>query len=269
MNDVERFDQDVIKRSNDLPVVVDFWATWCAPCLVIGPILDKLYKESDGKWELVKIDTDKHPALSAGYGVKGIPNIIMFINGKAVDSFYGAMPEKEIVKWLDRRIPRYSNPKYSEALDLHKRGDHIEAQELLENILAEEPENLDVKVLLAETVLFTHPVYALELVFEIYDGDVLYLKAASIRTISRLLGVHASPISLAADPVKPLYLKAIEKLKERDFDGAIATFIEVITKNRKYDGEGARKAIVAVFQLLGGQHPAVVAHRQVFNRSLH
>ncbi|MEM5853244.1 MAG: thioredoxin [Candidatus Aenigmatarchaeota archaeon] len=100
----EDFDEKVLESSKKVPVVVDFWADWCGPCRVLGPILSKLANEYQGKFLLIKVNVDKNPGLAEKYGIMSIPNVKMFKNGKIVDEFVGAMPEPLVRKWLDKNI---------------------------------------------------------------------------------------------------------------------------------------------------------------------
>ena len=101
----QRFTEDVIETSRRKPVLVDFWAPWCGPCRVLSPTLEKLAKESGGRWRLVKINTDAHPRLAQHYGIRGIPAVKLFIDGEVADEFVGAMPEHAVRQWLERAIP--------------------------------------------------------------------------------------------------------------------------------------------------------------------
>ena len=99
------FQTEVLDKSNEKPVVVDFWAPWCGPCRFLGPTLDKLAKNNGGAWRLVKINTDSHPELLRRFNIMGIPAVKMFVDGEIVDEFVGALPEPEVKKWLERALP--------------------------------------------------------------------------------------------------------------------------------------------------------------------
>lgn len=104
----EFFQKEVLDKSRDKPVLVDFWAEWCAPCHVLSPILEKLARDSKGAWRLVKINSDRQPDLSRRYSVRGIPAVKLFVNGDVAAEFVGALPEHAVRSWLDDHLPEAS-----------------------------------------------------------------------------------------------------------------------------------------------------------------
>ena len=100
----ENFKKEVIEKSKEKGVVVDFWAEWCMPCLMLAPILEKLVKEYKGKFILAKVNVDREPRLSQEYGVMSIPNVKFFKNGRVVDEFVGVIPEHAVKEWLDKNL---------------------------------------------------------------------------------------------------------------------------------------------------------------------
>jgi putative thioredoxin len=105
MSQPDFFQTEVLDKSHEKPVVVDFWAPWCGPCRVLGPTIDRLARESQGRWRLVKVNSDKHPDLVRRYGVRGIPAVKLFHGGDVVAEFTGALPEPAISRWLDEHLP--------------------------------------------------------------------------------------------------------------------------------------------------------------------
>ena len=101
----DRFQTEVLDKSHDKPVVVDFWAPWCAPCRALGPTLEALARESGGRWRLVKINTDRHPDLTRRFGIRGIPAVKLFVDGVVAAQFTGALPEAEVRLWLGAHLP--------------------------------------------------------------------------------------------------------------------------------------------------------------------
>jgi len=98
------FKEKVLEKSKDLPVVVDFWASWCMPCRILGPIIEKVAKDYEGKFVLAKVNVDEAPSTSQTYGIRGIPSVKMFKDGEVVDEFTGAMPEEKIKNWIESNL---------------------------------------------------------------------------------------------------------------------------------------------------------------------
>ena len=116
----KNFEQEVIDRSHSIPVVIDFWATWCGPCRMLGPVLEKLADEYEGKFLLAKVDTDTESELALQFGVRSIPAVFAVRGGKAVDGFVGVQPESVIRMWIDRLLPTPAETLAAEASSLER-----------------------------------------------------------------------------------------------------------------------------------------------------
>ena len=133
--EVQSFEEEVIEASYKRPVVVDFWAPWCGPCRVLGPVIEKLAGEQSDLWDLVKVNSDDHPEISTRFEIKGIPAVKMFVGGVVVDEFTGSLPEPAIRQWLEKALPSEAKNLLREAEHLLDAGDRVAAGELLDRVL--------------------------------------------------------------------------------------------------------------------------------------
>jgi len=266
-HEVKDFQKDVIEKSFDKPVLVDFWAEWCGPCKMIGPVLEKLAEENKEDWELVKVDTDNNQQIAMQYGIRGIPNVKLFRNGKVINEFTGALPEQAIKDWLKKSIPSKFAEQIEHAKIYLKNGDINTAKTILEDVHKGDINNSEVKVLLAKILLFEDQKEALRLTQNV-DGNPSNIELAeSIHTIADLLNRDES--SIAESEVKQKYLSAILDIKQKNFDSALEKFIEIIRTDRSYDDDGARKVCIAIFKYLGEEHQITLKHRRDFGSALY
>lgn len=265
--EVKDFQKDVIEKSFDKPVLVDFWAEWCGPCKMIGPILEKLAEENKDNWELVKVDTDQNQEIAIRYGVRGIPNVKLFRNGEVINEFTGALPEQAIKDWLKKSIPSKFADQIEHAKIYLKNGDVDTAKAILEDVHKGDINNSEVKVLLAKILLFEDQKEALRLIQNV-DGNLNNIELAeAIHTLAELLNRDSK--SFPDSELKEKYISAIEDIRIKNFDSALTKLIEIIRSNRMYDDDSARKVCIALFKYLGEENEITLKHRRDFGRALY
>jgi putative thioredoxin len=268
------FEQDVIEASREAPVLVDFWAPWCQPCQVLGPRLEALAEEAasdeDAAWSLVKVNTDEEPGLAQRFGVRGLPTVKLFHEGEVIDEFTGAKPERALRQWLDAALPSEEKARLESAREALAEGRFDTAASLLREARDDDPENDEAQILLARALVFDEPREAAALADEAAPADSgLRQTQESVQTVSRLLMIFEEDGPALPEGPPQDYLRAIDALSRSDFDAALERFIAVVREDRDYDDDGARKACVALFTLLGPEHPATQKHRPVFDRALY
>ena len=138
---LENFDAEVIQRSDEIPVLVDFWASWCNPCQMLMPIVTKLANEYQGKFHLVKVNADEQKELASQYAVRSLPTLKLFRHGQVVEEIMGAQPEPALRQLLDQYIEVKENPLLSQAQDFVQQGELEQARQLMTKALEAEPGN--------------------------------------------------------------------------------------------------------------------------------
>lgn len=267
--DTNNFQKDVIEQSYIIPVLVDFWAEWCAPCRILGPVLERLAEKYKDQWKLVKLNTDLYPEIAAEYGIRGIPNVKLFHKGKVINEFSGALPEHMVEEWLRKSIPSKYADMIEKAKKLLSEGRIEDARVILEQVHNGDINNGEVKILLAKILVYENPKEALRLVESAQLSNQTVELAEAITTMSQLFEKLNNPEDLPEDNVKEKYLDAIKDMKEKRFAAALEKFIDIIRENKAYDDEGARKACIAIFKYLGEDHETTIQYRREFGRALY
>ena len=275
------FVEDVIKASNDHIVLVNFWAPWCEPCKQLGPILEKAVKASDGKVILTKMDIDKYPEVAGQMGIKSIPAVVAFVDGKPVDALMGAVPENQIKAFFDK-LPSPANPALApvdeiaaamkKAGDLLDAGDSAQAAEVFVSVLDKEPGNLDAiaglgtcylavgEIELARNIVNSLPEEHLNIpsIKELITKLELAEQAANLGSLIDLKkAVQDNPKDHQARFDLAVALNAHDKRDE-----AAAQLLEIVTMDRKWNDDGARVQLVQLFDLWGPTDPATMSGRR-------
>ncbi len=272
----ESFVKDVIEESRRQPVLVDFWAPWCGPCKQLTPILEKAVRAAKGKVKLVKMNIDEHPAIPGQMGIQSIPAVIAFVNGQPADGFMGALPESQVVGFLERLLKEPIGADDKDALKTADaalaEGNVAGAAALYAQILAKEPTDIGALAGLARCYVATGALeqakQTLALVPEAKRNETsvaaaraaleLAEQAKSVGPIGDLeQKVAANPLDHQAHFDLAVALNAKSRRKE-----ALDHLIEIIKRDRKWNDDGARKQLVQFFEAWGPSDEATVEGRK-------
>lgn len=255
------FESEVLQQSYEKPVLVDFFATWCGPCQMLKPMLEKLVKEYD--FVLAKVDIDQNPDLANVYGVEGVPDVRIVSQGEVLQGFVGVLPELQIREMLLQLNLQSSLEIGLSAIQVAKTAGDIEEVKRLFNTLIERyPDN---RTLLLEAAQFLISQTKLEsaetLLSGIQEHEKDYFSQA--QGMRGLIQFHRDwETQTIASELDELYLKGARLALDGQFEAALETFLELVGRDRHYRKDGARKAMLTLFDLLGDSHPLTKEYRK-------
>ncbi len=272
----QTFVKDVIEESKRQPVLVDFWAEWCGPCKQLGPILEKVVRAAKGKVKLVKMDIDKHPGIPGQLGIQSIPAVFAFVNGQPVDGFLGALPESQVLAFIERvtkgRIGGEEKDLLAAADAALAKGDAAGAAELYAKVLAQDGANVAALAGLARSYVKTGAVeqarQTLAMVPEARRNDAAVAAARAALELAEQ-AKSVGPIGeleqkVAANPLdhQARFDLAVALASKGRRLEAVDHLIEIVKRDRKWNDDGARKQLVQFFEAWGGADEATVAGRR-------
>ena len=272
----QNFIKDVIEESKRQPVLVDFWAPWCGPCKQLTPILEKAVKSAKGKVKLAKMDIDKHPDIPGQMGIQSIPAVIAFANGQPVDGFMGALPEAQVIAFLERvtkgKIGAEEKDLLKEADAAVAAGNAAEAANLYGQLLKEDSGNVAALAGLARCYVATGNLEQAKKTLAIVPEAKLNDAAVAAARAALELAEQAKSVGpidelekkVAADPLDHqarFDLAAALNAKGKRAEAA-DHLLAIVKRDRKWNEDGARKQLVQFFEAWGPTDPATVEGRK-------
>ncbi|HAQ87346.1 MAG TPA: thioredoxin [Pseudomonas sp.] len=275
------FEQLVLENSFHKPVLVDFWAEWCAPCKALMPLLAKITEEYQGELVLAKVNCDIEQDVVARFGVRSLPTVVLFKDGQPVDGFAGAQPESAIRAMLEPHVQAPAAPEadlLETAQALFAEGRISDAENLLKQLLAEDNENAAALILYARCLAERGELGEAELVLDAVKGDEHKQALAGARAQLTFLRQAAdlpevadlkSRLAQDAEDDEAAYQLAIQQLARQQHEAALDGLLKLFVRNRGYADGLPHKTLLQVFDLLGSDHPLVTTYRRKLYQALY
>lgn len=269
--DSASFQAMVVDGSHRVPVLVDFWAAWCGPCRALTPILEKLADEFQGRFLVVKVDTDREQEVASQFGIRSLPTVKLFKDGVVVDEFMGVQPESRVRALLERFVSRESDDARAQAQSLREKGQLTQARSLLEEAHAADPGNQRVIPGLANVLIDLGELDQAKNLLDSVPGSVKSddeMRTAMVRLAFAQV-VETSPpadelsqaIEIEPRDCESRYRLGALHVGRGEYEAALEQFIEILRMDRAFRDDAGRKGLLSVFELLGDDHPLVGRYR--------
>ncbi|MGO4801344.1 thioredoxin [Pseudomonas sp. W22_MBD1_FP4] len=268
------FDQAVIQNSFEKPVLVDFWAEWCAPCKALMPMLAQIAESYQGELLLAKVDCEAEQDIVARFGIQSLPTVVLFKDGQPVDGFAGAQPESAVRALLAPHVqmpaPKEADP-LVQAQTLFAEGRISDAEAVLVALLGEDNTNAAALILYARCLAERGELGEAQTVLDAVKSDDHKAALAGAKAQITFLR-QAADLPDAADLKSRLaqnpqddeaaYQLSIQQLARQQYDAALEGLLKLFIRNRGYSEGLPHKTLLQVFELLGNDHPLVTVYRR-------
>ena len=273
----DNFEEVVVRGSSVRPVVVDFWAPWCAPCRMLAPMLDKVAAEFDGRMTLAKLNTDEEQELAARYGIRGIPNVKAFVGGKVVREFTGVLAESDIREFLTAIVPSPVAGLIAEARAMLAGGDAMGALSKLDAAFAIDPDDEDALLTRAEAMLQLDRRADAEVVLAAVEAPPRLRKSplkderrlAALKARTALKDAQVTDLAALAEAAARMPVDCAAKLAYAkglaatgDYARALEELLAIVNADRSFQDDIARRTMLTIFDALGNDHDLVRRYRR-------
>ena len=260
------FDYEVLAYSQQAPVVVDFWAEWCAPCRVLGPILERIAQEANGGFRLARVNVDDNPNLALRFLVRSIPAVKAFKGGKMVAEFVGAQPEPKVREFLRALVPSQDDLTLEKAFSLLQMQQPKSAEKAFREVLEQTPDSTVARLGLVKSLLFQGRATECQGLLRNFPASREYSSSESVRPLADAL-VRLENGNLTAgdmeneNPLDAAYRNSMRLFQRGNIPATLDGLLDILRQDKRYREGEVRRVILGILELLGESHPLTRQYR--------
>lgn len=260
--DESDFQYEVLQYSMEVPVVVDFWATWCIPCRVLGPKLEALAREGEGSFRLAKVNVDENPRLARQYKVRNIPVVKAFMDGHVVSEFSGILSDDSLRDFVRRLAPKPEDLLYAKGASLLMLGEFEAAEDAFREFLSLNNNHPGALLGLVRVLLFQGKGKEAQLLLRNFPASSEYSTAQTLKPVANAyVEMEGAPIT-GDHPLEAAFRNAIRLAKRGNILAAMDGFLDILRQDRHYREDQVKDIFVGFLALIGDSHPDARLYRQ-------
>ncbi len=256
------FEYEVIAYSNQVPVIVDFWAEWCRPCKTLTPLLEKLAEDAQGSYRLAKLNVDDNPNLALRYNVRSIPNVKAFRDGHVVSEFLGLQPEPRVKEFIRNLAPSQIDLLLEKGQSELESMSWQDAGSSFQKFLVKSPNNPAGLLGLLKSYLMQGDYSDAKLIIDDFPPSPEFSHLELLIPLYDSLKAKKNDLADNDEPLEAAYHNALRLIKRGNIAAAMDGLIDILRQDKHFHNDGVRKVLLGLFELLGDDHPLTIAYRR-------
>ncbi len=256
------FEYEVIAYSNQVPVIVDFWAEWCRPCKALTPLLEKYVTEGQGSFRLAKVNVDDNPNLALRFGVRSIPNVKAFRDGQVVSEFLGLQPEPRVKEFIRNLAPSQLDLQLEKGQSMLESMAWVEAGTAFRQFLQKSPNHPAGLLGLLKASLMQGRFSEARQIMDEFPSSPEFARVEALRTLLNALWGETSNHEVTENPLDATYHNALRLALRGNLPAAMDGILDILRQDKHYRNDEARKVLLGLFEILGDNHPLTQQYRR-------